>query len=153
MAKTITELAKRYDELQTKHEEQSDILKAISTEWEALETELLEAMAEEGVNSVRLDGIGLISMSVSNYLSVNAANKPGFYEYLKAAGHGGLLKEEVNPKTLTAFLKGHLEELIKGFQENYDMDTVAARDAALIFINDKGASYFTKRGISLRKGK
>lgn len=145
----IVTLAKAFVELRTKHAEQEKILKQLSTEWDALETELLDAMVEEGVSSVKIEGIGLFSMSTSNYLSVNAANTGTFYAYLKESGNGGLLKEYVNPKTLTAFLKEHLESLKSEFEAK-GLDQVEARNTALEYLKEKGAAYFTKRGVSFR---
>lgn len=145
----ITELARRFRELKLKSEEQAEVLKQINGEWSVIETELLEAMSEEGVSSVKMEGLGNFIMSVRNMLSVNAANQPSFYQYLKESGNGALLKESVNPATLTAFLKGHLEDVIKTYIDQ-GMDTVDARNSALQFLNEKGATYFTKRGITLR---
>jgi hypothetical protein len=152
MNNQIVELGRKFADLKAKSEEAADALKEINAEWDEAEKALLEAMVEEGVKSVAIDGLGLFSMRVKNYLSVNAANKPGFYVYLKESGNGSLLKEEVNPKTLTAFLNGHVEELIKKLQKE-GKDPVEARKEALEFLNKKGASYFTDRGIALTKGK
>lgn len=150
MSTAITDLAKKFAELKTKHEAQSDVLKQIAGEWTEIEAQLLEAMAEEGVKSTHIDGVGMFTMAVTNYLSVNAANKMVFYPYLKESGNGDLLKEEVNPRTLTAFLKGHLDEIIKRY-EDQGHDQVDARNKALEFLNQKGASYFTKREVRMTK--
>lgn len=125
-------------------------LSDLNTAKDKLETELIEAMAEAEVNSVSIDGLGLFSMTTTNYLSVNAANKVRFYSYLKESGHGGLLKEEVNSATLTAFLKGHLIEVTKKFVESDDLEEFDARKKALEYLNGKGASYFSERGVSVR---
>jgi hypothetical protein len=147
---TISDLVKKYAELEDRAEEQKAKLKAINDAWAEVETKLLEAMAEEGIKSTKLEGLGRFSLVTKNYLSVTAANKPSFFDYLKASGNGALLKEDVNPKTLTAFLKGHLEEIIKEFSDK-GMDTVDARNKALEFLNQKGASYFSERVISHTK--
>jgi hypothetical protein len=150
MNAALTQLAKEFAELKSKYDEQKELLEKIGLQWTDCENRLLDAMVEEGVSSLKIDGIGTLSMRTSNYLSVNAANKPGFYEYLQEAGHGGLLKLDVNPKTLTAFLKSHLDELIdKATQEGKDM--LEARNHALEFLKNKGAAYFSKKEISLRK--
>ena len=107
-------------------------------------------MADEGVSSIRIEGIGLFSLSVTNYLSVTNDKKETFYPYLQEAGHGGLLKLDVNSRTLTAFLKQHLDELVKEREAN-GLDSVEAMESALKFLNERGASCFTKRGISLRR--
>lgn len=147
----ILEHAKRFKELKAKSAEQDAALKETNKEWDECELQLLEAMIEEGVNSINIDGLGLYSMRTENYLSVNAANKPVAYGYLKESGNGSLLKEEVNPRTLTAFLKGHLADLIKARVENTGVDEVIARQACLEFLNSKGVNYFTKRGVALKE--
>lgn len=152
MNNELVELGKKFFELKTKHEEQSAALKELGAEWEAVETELLETMAEEGVSSINIDGLGLFSMSTRNMLSVNAANKEKFWEYLKESGNGHLLKLDVNPRTLTAFLGEHLAALIEKRKAEGKME-FEAREEMLKFLNEKGASYFVKRGISFRKGK
>jgi hypothetical protein len=150
MENTVTELAKKFATLKAEHESQSEVLKKINAEWEDIEARLLDAMVEDGTKSLHIDGLGLFTMAVTNYLSVNAASKETFYPYLKESGNGGILKEDVNARTLTAFLKGHLEDKIREF-ESSGLDGVDARNKALEFLNSKGASYFTKREIRMTK--
>lgn len=145
----ITDLGKAYKKAQDIYKEKEAELKKLGTAWEEAETELLNAMVEEGVPSIRIEGYGLFSMSVQNYLSVNAANKERFFKYLETSGNYGILKLDINPKTLTTWLKGHLDELIKTNQDS-GLDQVEARQKSLEFLNENGANYFTKRGISLR---
>lgn len=148
----LVELGKKFFELKTKYEEQDKALKELGAQWEVVETELLETMSEEGVNSINIDGLGLFSMSTRNMLSVNAANKEQFWKYLQDSGNGHLLKLDVNPRTLTAFLGEHLTALIEAKKSEGKME-FEAREEMLKFLNEKGASYFVKRGISFRKGK
>lgn len=150
MTPQITKLATKFKELRAQSEEQTKALKELNLEWEAVEKELLEAMAEEGVRSVDIEGLGKFYMTTKNYLSVNIANKPSFYDYLQESGNGNLLKLDVNPRTLTAFLKGHLEELISQKVQG-GLDQIEARNQALEFLNKKGASYFVDRGVSFKE--
>ena len=147
----IVELARQFKEVRDEHAAQETFLKALTKKWDELEAALLEAMIDEGVNSVDVDGVGKLSMRTENYLSVNAANTDQFYSYLKLSGNGALLKEYVNPRTLSAWLKAHLAEVSQQFKLNGPVDDIEARDMALEFLNKQGASYFTKRGISVRK--
>ena len=152
MNNQLVELGKKFFELKSQYESTEKILDGINTQWQECETELLEMMAEEGVASINIDGLGLFSMRTRNMLSVNAANKERFYEYLKESGNASLLKLEVNPRTLTAFLSEHLDTLIEKRREDGLLE-MNAREAALKFLNDKGANYFTKRDIAFKKGK
>jgi deoxyribodipyrimidine photolyase len=146
----IVELTKKFSEIKAEHEELENKLKEAATKWSEIETELLSAMIEEGVNSVDIDGLGRFSLRTRNYLSVNSANKERFFEYLKETGNDHLLKLDVNPRTLTAFLNDHLESLIQQKVSEFEGDTVAAREKMLAFLNEKGASYFTKRDIAMQ---
>lgn len=147
----VIDLGKKYEKLQTKSEAQAKVLKDIDADWAACEAELLEALVEEGVNSIKLIGIGTVSMRTKNFLSVNAANKPLIFEYLRESGNDALLKLDVNPKTLTSFLSLHLAELVAA-KVKAGADELDAQKEVLEFLNKKGASYFTERGISLKRG-
>lgn len=150
MNSTIVTLAKRFSEIRAQHEKQTVLLKEISESWDETEGLLMEAMIEEGAKSIRIDGIGLVILASTSFLSVNAASKETFLPYLKESGNGDLIKEDVNSRTLTAFLKGHLEEVTQRFLDE-GMDVVDAKKAALDFLSKRGASYFTKREVRINK--
>ena len=151
MNQTSIALAKEFRDAKNISDDLTAQLKKVDADWGEIETKLLDAMVEEGVRSVDIEGVGKLSMRVTNYLSVNAANKPRMFEYLKATGNGALIKEDVNPKTLTSFLGKHLEELIAVEMNEDKLDLVQARTKALGLLQAEGASYFTKRGIALGK--
>jgi hypothetical protein len=146
----IIKLGHEYKALKVSHDELTEKLKETDANWQDIETQLLDAMVDEGVKSIDIEGVGKLSMRVTNYLSVNAASKPKFFEYLKASGNGDLLKLDVNPRTLTAFLGKHAEELEAEIIKNDGLDQVSARTLALDRLKAEGANYFTKRDIALR---
>ena len=150
MSQKISQLAKQYREIEAKHEEQSARLKELSAEWQAIENKLLEAFVEEGVNSVKLEGLGNFILNTKNYLSVTAGNKEQYFEYLKASGNDGLLKLDVNPKTNGAFLDTHLLTLMSEYAAE-GLNQIEARMKALEFLKQKGVSYFSEKRISVRK--
>ncbi len=152
MNETLINLGKQFRKFKDEYKEKEDALKALGNEWEECEKQLLDAMVEEGVNSINIEGVGLLSMRTENYLSVNAANTGFFYTYLKESGNGGLLKEYVNPRTLTTFLKEHLELKINEIKDAKGIDEFDARKEALDFLQTKGAAYFSKKSVSLRAG-
>lgn len=149
MTDQILSLARGFHVLKLEAARLSEALKDVNSQWATCEAELLQAMADEGLASMKIDGIGTLSTRTENYLSVTGEQKHGFYDYLKHSGNGGLLKEEVNPATLKAFLKQHVEELtrqgVEAGKEEFD-----ARTEAVTFLQAHGASVFTKRGITLR---
>jgi hypothetical protein len=146
----LSDIAKRYYELQEKSEATAKVLKEINTEWTGVEAEMLEMLVEEGVNTIKLAEYGTFMMKTTNILSVNIADKPRMFEYLKESGNGGLIKEDVASATLTAFLGKHYTELSNKYIQN-GLDEIEAGKVALEFLNKKGANYFTKRGISLKR--
>ncbi len=150
MSKQIVDLARKYKAFSVEAAEVKAELDVVNKAWGECETELLEAMVEAGVNSVKLDGVGNFSMATKNFLSVTAAHKEEFFVYLKESGNAGLLKLDVNPATLKAFLSGHLEQLIRD-RVNKGMNEVDARKEALELLNKRGASYHTERGIRMLK--
>lgn len=145
----IIELGKQFKELKRQHAEISNDLKVIATEWTEVENSLIEAMVEEGVKSVNLDGVGMFTVRTTNFLSVTADKKAGFFEYLQESGNGGLLKLDVHPATLKSFLSEHLQFLT---QEKIaaGMDEMEAKNEALSTLESKGAGFFTKRDIAMK---
>lgn len=146
----IGELAKKYREIEAKHKELSTQVKELGEEWTAIETKLIEAFVEEGVNSAKLEGLGHFILSTKNFLSVTAANKEHYFNYLKKSGHDSILKLDVNPRTNGAFLDQHVEALIAE-KTGAGLNLVEARKAALEFLAAQGVSYFSEKRIQVRK--
>lgn len=149
METNVTQLAKEFARLKEEHEKAGEAVKRLADEWNTVETQLLEAMVEEGVNSVSVVGCGLFSLTTKNYLSVKAENKSGFFDYLRQTGNEGLLKLDVNPRTLSAFLKEHLEELVAKAVST-GQDAIDARNHSLEALKNVGASYFSDRTIRFK---
>lgn len=171
----IVTLGRTYAEKRRAHEAAKTEIKKLAEAEEEAENELIEALIEAGTKSISIEGVGRLTLSRSTYPSVNAAGKPTFFEYLKEAGHGGLLKLDVNPQTLQSFLKKHVVEiqqqlsseglsdyqaeiLNQGAKEQYHgvkagtvIDEMDAEEMARDILIAKGAAMFTKRGISLVK--
>lgn len=152
MNQNLLDKAKEFRALKDEYEEKNKALKELGDKWDEVEKELIQLMLDDCINSIDVDGVGKVSLATTSYLSVNAANKPQFFDYLQESGNGGLLKLDVHPKTLTSFLGEHRDNLVKDFMAK-GFDEVDAKAKALEFLNEKGANYFVKRGIQLRKGK
>jgi hypothetical protein len=174
-ASGIKELARQFGDLKRAHEAIAALLSALGERWDENEKALIEHMIEEGISSVKIEGYGNFILSRSTYPNVNAANKPAFFEYLKASGNEGLLRLDVPTNTLTAFLKKHVEELkaqltatgltahqaqclstLPEFSDaakgvGHPLDEMIAEDIAQAILKSQGAVMFTKTGISLRK--
>ena len=181
MTNEIIDLARRYGEVRAKHGEVEKQLKELAKQWDQLESDLADAMIDAGVSSVAVEGFGRFQLSRSSYPSVNAAQKPQFYEYLKASGNGDLLRLDVPAPTLNAFLKRHKTELeaqfvaegltaaqaarISGLRDTdgnlpyadaakavgRPMDEMLAEEMAIALLKANGAAMFSKKGVSLYK--
>lgn len=175
----ITELAQKFADCKKRHAEAEEVVKAINEEWLQVEADLIKAMSEEGVKSFDLEGVGRVTVRITKMPNVNAASKPDFFEYLRATGNGGLIKEDVHSKTLQSFLRKHAEEMQKqivdeglneyqakvlcdlGADEYNGVKVVAgakfdAMDSAALateILKAKGASVYDKKDIQLGKGK
>lgn len=151
MNQNLIELGKQFKECKDAHDAAKSALDAANEKWEAVEDELRSAMVDDCVNSVDIEGVGKLSLVRKSFLSVNAANKPQFYQYLQESGNGDLLKLDVNPRTLTAFLKNHKDTLTKQYMVIDEMDKIDAEEKAETLLKEKGASHFSEITISLRK--
>jgi len=143
-------LGKKFADLKAKADEIKGELKGVNEEWDEVEKDLIQAMIDEGTNSIGIEGIGLFSLRTKNYLSVNKANELKFYAYLRQAGHGSLIRDYVNPATLSAFLKEHQAE-IEGKLVAQGLDQIDARDKAIDFLKEQGAAVFSDKTIALTK--
>lgn len=146
MNNLLVEKAKEYFALKTEHDDLSAKLKTVAEKWDAVEVELMQLLIEEGVNSIKLDGLGAFTLATRNFFNVTKENEESFYQYLKDTGNGGLLREYVNPRTLSTFLNSHFERIKETYGEDFE-----AKDKALDFLKQKGASVFEKKTISFRK--
>ena len=66
------------------------------------EEELIRQMTENEVQNFTNRGKQFI-LTVKDYYSVRAENKPKLFDWLKANGHEALIKEDINSQTLNAF--------------------------------------------------
>ena len=64
-----------------------------------------DKMEETGILSVKLDGIGRLSMQGNLHASILKDKKEEAYDWLQENGHGDLIKGTVNASTLKAFIK------------------------------------------------
>lgn len=175
MSNIIVDLGRKYATARAANETQKLEQKKTQEAEDTAEKELIEAMIEAETGSIAIDGVGRITLRRQVYPSVNAANKPQFFEYLKASGNEGLLKLDVHAKTLESFLKKHKEELVKQMQDTgitleqakmvatfpeysdaaksvgQPVDEMAATELADAVLKSQGAAIFSKQSISLTK--
>lgn len=145
----LVESAKKFAMHRKLYDEYTRILKDNNTAWDACELELVAAMVEEGVTSVALEGMGNFVLRRDNMTSVAADNKPRVFEYLRESGNGALLKEDVTPQTLKAWIKSHISELADGYrQQGLPEIEKSYEQQAIEFLGNKGITFFRKTSIT-----
>lgn len=147
---SLVNAVREYHQARTLAADAAASLKAAKEFEEQAKQNLLAIMVEEGTSSVDVEDLGKFSMVTTTYMSVTAANKAQFYPYLKESGNAGLLKEDVNPRTLSAFLKEHLIELTnKNIEQG--MDQFEAKEKAVLFLGSQGVDSYSEKNVAFRK--
>lgn len=67
--------------------------------------ELPELMEDLDIESVRLKGIGTVSLATDAYTSLKKENKAAGFAWLTKHGFGDIIKDDVNSSTMKALLK------------------------------------------------
>lgn len=76
---------------------------------EIAKKELPEAMDEDGISNIKIDGVGRISLRGEVYTSILAENREAAYQWLRDTGRGSLITETVNASSLKAAAKEWLK--------------------------------------------
>ena len=67
-------------------------------------------MEEEGIETVRIEGVGRLQTKSDIYCSCPAPNREALQDWLVDHGHGSLISQSVNASTLKAFIKEQMKE-------------------------------------------
>jgi hypothetical protein len=109
----IGEKAGKLRSLMDKKEELKESLKSVEADIKKIaEQELPKLMEDAELEKASFQGIGTLYLETKTRVSVLAADKPDFIKWLKANGHGAIVKEDVNPKTLESWGKEVLDQNI-----------------------------------------
>ena len=107
---SVVELAGRLRELKDLKEAQEADLKDTNMAIEAIVNVLLpEKMDEQGIQNVKIDGVGRISLRGEVYASILAENRDVAYNWLRETGRAALITNTVNPSSLKAAAKEWLK--------------------------------------------
>ena len=92
-----------------------DALAVTKTQWQKKFDHLRlfripKQMEDEGIESVKLDGIGRLSTQGNIYAGIQKDKKDEAYAWLEDNGHGDLIKGTLNASSLKAFLKECIRE-------------------------------------------
>ena len=99
----IVELANKLRGLKDLKEAQEADLKDTNMAIEAIIKVLLpQKMDEQGIQNVKIDGVGRVSLRGEVYASILAENRELAYDWLRSTGRAALITNTVNPSTLKA---------------------------------------------------
>lgn len=105
-----TDLAIEMRELKRTIDEREAELKPLKDRYDVIrKRDLLDAMTETGVSSMKLDDGGTFYISSKSRASVLAADQAQFHQWLRDNGFGALIKPVVNPATLDAWAREQRE--------------------------------------------
>ena len=69
------------------------------------EGELVRAMKEAGMDKTTLSGLGTLFIQDMVYTAIVPGKTAAVYDWLRANGHGDLIRDYVQPSTLKVFVK------------------------------------------------
>lgn len=126
---TIIELAKELRHLKDVKEKMSSEEKIINSRIDQITKMLLpQVMEDDGVSTIKIDGIGKLSLRGEMYVSILAENRQDAYQWLRDNNRGSLISETVNASTLKAAAK----EWIKSGVEIPDLIKITPYTMAIL---------------------
>lgn len=69
-----------------------------------------EAMDEGGVETIRYDGIGRVSLTADTRVALPKAERHAFYSWCKSHKLGDLITQTINSSTLTSWVKTRIKQ-------------------------------------------
>lgn len=102
------ELIRAMNQAKIRKEAADEAKKQADAEFDVLRIERVpSAMEDAGIENVRMDGIGRVSLTGDMWVKV--ADKTGFFGWLKKHKLGDLIVPQVNGSTLKAFVKDRIK--------------------------------------------
>ena len=116
-AMNIAQLAARIKTLQESVKELESMTSSMKSEIEYISMTILpEKMADQGITSTVVKGVGRVTVKADMFCNVPADNKPALEKWLKEHGYEDLIKPTVNASSLKA--------MVKELSESQDEDEV-----------------------------
>tara|TARA_S200002703_G_scaffold160031_1_gene176212 strand:+ start:2873 stop:3280 length:408 start_codon:yes stop_codon:yes gene_type:complete len=107
----LTKLAKRQKELKGDIDVLESKLKELRAEYDGIrKRDLPQLLEEQGIEGVKLEGIGTLSLTDDLYANVPASQRGHLNEWLTEQGESDLIVPTVHSSTLKAFIKGRIEQ-------------------------------------------
>lgn len=107
----LSELISDYARLKNKKEEMEEEIKRANKRLEELSKHLIpEIMEEEGIENIKVAGIGRVCLQADLYVQVPKDKREDLYNWLDFTGRESMVTETVSPKTLKAAVKEWLQK-------------------------------------------
>ena len=107
----LAEIAAEYKAIKEASEEAGEVKTALQKISDSYSKHILPArMEEEGIETVRIEGVGRLQTKSDIYCSCPAPNREALQDWLVDHGHGSLISQSVNASTLKAFIKEQMKE-------------------------------------------
>jgi hypothetical protein len=107
---SLLDLVSKMQEVGGLKEQAEDKLKRINAAYDVLRLELIPAaMENQGIENLKVAGIGRVSLTGDMYVSTVADRRPEFFEWLRDQNLGDIIQETINSSTLKAFVKNRIQ--------------------------------------------
>ena len=118
---TTLDIVRAMNDIQLAKEAKDNEAKEIGKEFDFLRLKMIPSrFEEEGIENLKVEGVGRVSLTGDMYVSIPAANREAAYEYFRDIGKSSLITESINASTLKAAVKAMMkageelpEELVK----------------------------------------
>ena len=112
---SVVELAKEMREIQGVQDSMDAIWKELTKRYDELRLRAIpDAMAEDDMKSITIEGIGRVGLTNDAYVSIidagDGVGKQAAHKWLVENGYSGLVQEYVQPATLKATVKEGLKQ-------------------------------------------
>jgi len=125
----IKELIQELSETRKLYKDTSDTLNDLKEKKTQLEVALFLALENAGLQNVKGEDGTTFYRKEQLFASVKIQDKPRFFEWLRNHQMGDIIKEDVHPKTLTAFVKEQIEHgnELPDYVSTFTRDTIGYR--------------------------
>lgn len=104
--KTAADLAREMKKVGTALDDAATAKTALQERYDFLRMQALPTrMEDEGLEILRIDGVGRVSLTSDMWISIAAQSKNKAYEWLEQSGHGDIIVPQVNASSLKAMIK------------------------------------------------
>lgn len=115
---SIPELAEALVDVKVELEHFGEIKTDLQKLYDYLSIEVIpDRMDEEGIDTVKVSGVGRLQTSSDIRCNVLAANKEKLQEWLRDNGQGSMIQDTINSSTLKAWVKERIKENLPYPQE------------------------------------